>query len=181
MQYDSLNSTSVVNHLVAGDVGVLRTDTLYGIVAKADNQSAVERIFAVKQRSPHKPVLMLIANPQQMFDATVIPDTVAQLWPGKHTVIFPAPTAPEWVTRGSQTAAYRIPDDPELRRLLEQTGPLVAPSANPEGKPPAENCAQAVQYFGDAVDFYVDGGTVADVAPSQLFKLGPGNSLERLR
>ena len=45
-------------------------------------------------------------------------------------------------------------------KYLEQTGPLIAPSANLQGQPPAKNIQEAYEYFGDAVDLYVDGGTV---------------------
>ncbi len=170
-----------VDYLNEGKVGVIRTDTLYGLVARADNQAAVERIFSIKQRSPDKPVLVLIANQANLFDEYETAPFYDGLWPGKNTVILPAPSAPEWITRGTRTVAYRLPDDKSLQYLLEQTGPLVAPSANPEGQPPAATTGQAIDYFGTQVDFYVDGGEVTDDAPSRLLRPRLDGTMERLR
>ncbi|MEK7089665.1 MAG: Sua5/YciO/YrdC/YwlC family protein [Patescibacteria group bacterium] len=51
-----------------------------------------------------------------------------------------------------------MPKGVALRSLLKQTGPLVAPSANPEGEMPARTIREAKKYFGNRVDFYVDSG-----------------------
>ncbi|MEK7077097.1 MAG: Sua5/YciO/YrdC/YwlC family protein, partial [Patescibacteria group bacterium] len=58
-------------------------------------------------------------------------------------------------------------------------GPLVAPSANIEGKPPAWTIKEAKKYFGDKADFYVDGGTIKK-SPSMLIKIEDGTAV-RLR
>jgi L-threonylcarbamoyladenylate synthase len=58
---------------------------------------------------------------------------------------------------GQDSLAFRIPKKQSLRALLRKTGPLVAPSANPQGKAPASKITEAKQYFGDRVDFYVRG------------------------
>jgi L-threonylcarbamoyladenylate synthase len=51
-----------------------------------------------------------------------------------------------------------MPRKATLRNFLKRTGPLVAPSANPEGEKPAETIAEAETYFGSRVDFYLSGG-----------------------
>ena len=172
----------LVQLLRAGGVAVLRTDTLYGVVARADMQAAVERVYKVKGRTPTKSPIVLIAGPEAMFDSYTEAELrdVAELWPGKNSVILPSTVAPEWIARGNASVAYRVPDDEALRDLLAQTGPLIAPSANPEGLPPAMTIEAAKQYFGDAIDAYVDGGEVKDDTPSQLFRV-TSDGLERLR
>jgi len=50
--------------------------------------------------------------------------------------------------------AFRLPKDRTLVRILKETGPLIAPSANLEGMVPAESIGQAKKYFGNKVDFY---------------------------
>lgn len=169
--------------LKQGKVGVVRTDTLYGIVAQAANEHAVEAVYVAKGRTPTKSPIILIANTRQLIDTydELTLARVSELWPGKNSVILSSPHGPAWLTRGNASIAYRLPNDARLRQLLEQTGPLIAPSANPEGQTPAMTIAEAQEYFGDEVDFYVDGGEVTDDTPSKLWRLQPGGELERLR
>ena len=98
-----------------------------------------------------------------------------RLWPGKVSAVLPC-SDEQWayLHRGTGTVAFRLPDDAGLRALLRETGPLVAPSANPQGEPPAKTIEDAEGYFGDTVDFYVDGGLL-DGEPSTLVKIENGN------
>ena len=173
----------VVELLRAGGVGVLRTDTLYGVVARADDEAAVARVYRLKGRDEAKSPIVLIGALDQLFDE---PDaTCAELfvdgWPARTSIIMPSRVAPVWIRRENDSVAYRLPADDELRWLLRQTGPLIAPSANPEGEPPAKNIEEAGAYFGETADFYVDGGTVANSMPSRLLRVAPSGELERLR
>jgi tRNA A37 threonylcarbamoyladenosine synthetase subunit TsaC/SUA5/YrdC len=64
----------------------------------------------------------------------------------------------------------RVVADPKIREVLEQTGPLITSSANQPGEPPATTIDEAIAYFGDDVDFYVDGGTITGVLPSTIIR-----------
>lgn len=178
---DSFND-EVMRILANGGIGVLRTDTLYGIVARVGDQAAVERVYAVKRRNPTKPPISLISSIHQLFDhhdeQTI--ELVNQFWPGANTIILPSTNGPEWLMRGTASVSYRLPDHPALRALIDSVGPIIAPSANPEGEEPAMSIDQATAYFGEAVDFYVDGGEVQDATPSKLYRLN-GQEFERLR
>jgi len=172
----------IVRLLSGGGVGILRTDTLYGIVARANDERAVEQVYHLKDRDSTKSPIVLISSLEQLFDQ---PDEataklIDDVWPGKVSIIIPSSHAPSWITRGNGSVAYRLPADDSLRQLLAQTGPLIAPSANPEGEAPAMTVDAAITYFGDDIDFYVDEGEVVDAAPSQLLRLIDG-TLERLR
>lgn len=179
-------TTSFDDHLVAtlisGGVAVIRTDTLYGIVARADMREAVERVYAIKGRTPTKSPIVLITDVVDMFDNYSEDElgSLVNVWPGKNSIILPSTQAPGWIKRTNTSVAYRLPADKMLRELLAQTGPLIAPSANPEGQPPAMTINAAVQYFGEDIDIYVDGGEVTDDSPSRLFRV-TGKGLERLR
>lgn len=163
----------------AGGVAVMRTDTLYGIVARADDEQAVERVFAAKGRRHDKACIVLISDVGQLFDT--LPVMVESMWPGRNSIILESPLAPTWLLRGGTTVAYRLPDDPELCSMIDQTGPLIAPSANPEGQIPASTISQAVDYFGDSIDAYVEGGTVEpDIKPSKVWRVEDGK-WERIR
>ncbi|MEO5950579.1 MAG: L-threonylcarbamoyladenylate synthase [Candidatus Saccharimonadales bacterium] len=168
--------------LTSGGIAVIRTDTIYGVVAVASSEESVELIYTVKSRQPHKQLIVLINSVDDVSDdsSQEVLDILAPLWPGRNSVILPSTQAAAWLLRGGDSLAYRVPDDDTLRALLRKTGPLVAPSANPESLPPAITIDEAIAYFGDDVDVYVDGGTVTDTNPSRLYQL-EGDTLKQLR
>lgn len=176
-------SPKLIQMMKDGAVGALLTDTLYGLVAKADNSKAVERVYAIKARDESKSPIVLISDVSQLYDPLPrgVDQTIDGKWPGKNSVILPAPSAPDWIRRGNSGVAYRMPDNAMLRRLLDQTGALIAPSANPQGKTPARSIGEAEGYFGDSIDFYVDGGVAFNDQPSRLFSLTDDGSFEQLR
>ncbi len=161
--------TEAGRRLAAGEVGVLPTDTLYGLVGSALVPAAVERIYNLRQRDENKPMIVLIG---EMGDTARLHLAVRngtrelfnKIWPGPVSVVIAA-AAPElaYLHRGSGGLAVRMPARRELLELLHQVGPLVAPSANFAGAPPATTVAEARAYFGDDI-FYVDGGTLAGAA-----------------
>lgn len=157
----------LVNILNKGGVAVMPTDTLYGLVARADKPEAIKRIYEIKGRDPGKKLITLIGDIGQLvnFDVAVTPELkarVEQYWPGPVSLILPG--------KNRESIAFRLPADEALMAILHQAGPLVAPSANPEGEPPAEAVDEARAYFGERVDYYLDGGRRAGPA-SQLIDL----------
>lgn len=179
--FSDISDPAVVQLLTNNHVGIIRTDTLYGLVGRAESEEVVARIFDLKTRAPDKPLLLLISDTSQLFDTYDTSKFETEFWPGPNTIILPSPTAPHYLTRGTKTLAYRIPASDVLRDLLRSTGPLVAPSANPESEEPAYSIQEAINYFGEAVDFYVDGGVVSETAPSKLWQLKPDGTMDRLR
>ncbi len=181
--FHSVDSPEVVSILSSGGIGVVRTDTIYGVIGRAADESAVKRIYEVKGRDDRKSPIVLISSVEQIFDTldTAATEFCQSIWPGKVSLILPSTKAPDWIKRGNESVAYRLPDNDQLRALVRQVGPLAAPSANPEGSPPAMSIEEAGSYFGDNVDFYVDGGTVVDNSPSRLLRLLPDGTVETLR
>jgi len=175
----------VAQALLAGKIGVIATDTLYGLVGSALNQETVERIYTVRRRDPRKPCIILISSTDELkrFGVETTPEmrqALNDVWPGPVSVILPCMSAEfEYLHRGAESLAFRFPNDKELLTLLRMTGPLIAPSANPEGLPPATTIATAQAYFGDHVDFYNDGG-VRNGAPSRLARI-KGSELSFIR
>lgn len=171
--------------LEQGGVGVLATDTLYGIVGSALSSETVERIYALKQRNHTKPLIVLIAQVEDLeqFGVVLSEKLITQLkqyWPGPYSILLPVIDDQfEYIHRGTDQIAFRIPDKPELLQLLEQTGPLVAPSANMEGMPPAKTTQEARNYFGTDVDFYVDEGECNNKASTILSFDGDEIAIER--
>ena len=99
------------------------------------------------------------------------------------SIVVPAGSnTPEWLPRAADdTIAFRRPADEELIRLLRQSGPVLAPSANIQGELPALNIKEAKHYFGDKVDLYVDGGFAANRPPSRVVRPKADGTLEYLR
>jgi L-threonylcarbamoyladenylate synthase len=161
--FDSPAYAELAGFVKNGGVGVIPTDTVYGIVASAANETAVERLYRLRKRDAGKPCIVLVGERDQIIDTAgwrAIDWYVTQrYWPGPFSIVLPATDAtPAYLRRDGQTLAYRLPDYPELRELLRQAGPVIAPTANLQGEPPATTLAEAQAYFGDTVDFYVDAG-----------------------
>lgn len=179
LKSQTLHSQQVQNTLEYGGVGILPTDTLYGLVASAFSKKAVARIYKVKKRNSRKPLIVLIGSFRDLARFGVKPaqetlKILRRVWPGTVSVILPCRGKKFlYLHRGTNTLAFRLPAKKSLRALLEKTGPLVAPSANPESKPPARTVFGAKKYFGDTVDFYVDGGTLT-AKPSALIAIQNG-------
>jgi L-threonylcarbamoyladenylate synthase len=160
----------------AGKVGVVPTDTLYGLLASIEHEAAVRRVYELKHRSITKPCIILISSREELARFGIAP-TEAQAavlerhWPGPVSIVLACGSqVPEWLHGGTHTLALRLPADESLRALLRESGPLIAPSANPEGLPPATTVDEARAYFGDSVDFYID-GSARQGSPSTLISL----------
>ncbi|MGB7957432.1 MAG: L-threonylcarbamoyladenylate synthase [Minisyncoccia bacterium] len=180
MKYDNF-----IKVLRSGGAGILPTDTIYGIVGSAMSPETVERIYFWRKRDPKKPPIILVASVGDLRKFGIVMDAAAkkvlmQLWPGKVSVILPMSRRCGMskkfthLHRGTETLAFRVPKPAWLRKLLQMTGPLIAPSANIEGKPPALTIRAAKKYFGENVDFYADAGRLAS-KPSTLIKIEHGH------
>lgn len=159
-----------------GGIGILPTDTLYGLVGSAFSAKAVLKIYKLRGRNAKKPMIVLIDSLRglEQFGVKTNPRVtkfLKKLWPGPVSVILPCEQKRFlYLHRGTKTLAFRVPQNQWLRKLLGYTGPLVAPSANPEGKPPAYTISEAQKYFGNKVGFYVDAGPKRST-PSTLIEI----------
>ena len=169
----------VAKILLHEGVGILPTDTLYGIVGLALSKKAVERIYRLRKRNPKKPLIILISSLKDLGLFNIKADVrtkklLNKFWPGEVSVILPCSLKKfAYLHRGTKTLAFRLPKKKSLIGLLKRTGPLVVPSANWEGYPPAKTIKEAKKYFGDKADFYVDAGKL-DSLPSTLIKIENG-------
>ncbi|MDO8240467.1 MAG: L-threonylcarbamoyladenylate synthase [Candidatus Moranbacteria bacterium] len=169
----------LIDTIKSGGVGVLPTDTLYGLVGSALREDAVERIYQLRQRDLNKPPIILISSLADLeFFGIVLDDEVrekiADFWPGQVSVILPCASEKfQYLQRGQNSLAFRWPDRSDLLELLDKAGPLVAPSANIEGLAPARTITEAQNYFGEQIDFYVDQGEI-DSPPSTIVRIEDG-------
>ena len=186
-------TTKIIEILKNGGVGVVPTDTIYGLVGSAFFQKTVERVYKVKGRDLKKPLIILISSLEDLEKFGIEVDKKIKLflqkvWPGKVSVILPLVNSNfDYLSRGSNSLAFRLPDNEKLISLLEKTGPSVAPSANPEGLDPAGNIKKAKEYFGEKVDFYLDGGelkslssTLVEIKGGEVKVLREGEDIKKV-
>lgn len=171
--YTDISNPHVTQMLSAGCVGVVPCDTVYGLTARAADQAAVERLYALKHRE-RKPGTLIAASIDQLVELGLkkrYMTQVSQYWPGAVSVVVPCGHELEYLHQGLQSLAVRIPDHQKLRELLQMTGPLLTTSANQPGRPPATSLQEAQDYFGSTVDFYVDGGDLSGRQPSTIVRV----------
>jgi L-threonylcarbamoyladenylate synthase len=167
----TLDESKVAQLLLDGAVGVLPTDTVYGVVCRAADQAAVKRLYALKGRE-QKPGTIIAASTEQLVELGIkyrYLKAVEQFWPNPLSVEIPHSL--EYLHQGTFRQAFRIPKDHDLATLLKKTGPLLTSSANHPGKPTANTVSEAEDYFSESVDFYVDGGDLSGRLPSTILKI----------
>ncbi len=152
-----------------GRLVALPTETVYGLAARADSESAVAAIYRAKGRPDFNPLIVHVfsladAEAIAFFDARARRLATA-FWPGPLTLVLPLRTnagiAPA-VTAGLPTIALRCPAHPVMREVLSAAGvPLAAPSANRSGGVSPTTAAHVATSLGAAVDLILDGGACA--------------------
>ena len=162
----------VIKLLQSGAVGLIPSDTIYGLSCRALDEAAVVRLHKIKGRDKDKPFIILISTTDQLGDLGIITTDVApalRYWPGPLTIICEAEGSPLWLHRGTKTLAIRQPDDKSLRGLIDKVGPIVSTSANLANKMVAYSVTGAQKYFGDQLDFYVNKGSI-NKKPSTIIR-----------
>src|SRR4051812_17266397 len=133
---------NVIEILQNGGVGILPTDTIYGLVGKALDPDVVQRIRDLKGREENKPFIVLISEISDLGLFNIYPDKktkeiLSKVWPGPVSVELSASDSDfGYLTFGVGHFAFRLPADETLREMLVQTGPLVATSVNIIGGKP---------------------------------------------
>jgi tRNA threonylcarbamoyl adenosine modification protein (Sua5/YciO/YrdC/YwlC family) len=174
MCFDSLGDPGLVSALQKpGAIGVIPTDTVYGVVCAASDEAAVARLYRLKARE-RKPGTMIAADVAQLQDLGIprrYLTAVEQFWPGAVSIIIPLGDRLAYLHQGVGSLVVRVPDDLSVHKLLQKTGPLLTSSANQPGQPPATTITEAETYFGDNVDSYTDGGNLSGRQPSTIIKI----------
>ena len=175
--------------LRAGEVVALPTETVYGLAASALDARAVERIFQVKGRPAHNPIIVHVASISMakrcVASWPALADKLAKaFWPGPLTLVLPrAEQIPSIITAGGPTVGVRWPSHPFIQAVIRECGfPLAAPSANPSNRVSPTTAQHVRKYLGDKIRLIVDGGqaqigiesTVLDISVSPPRLLRPG-------
>ena len=177
--FTSVTDQRVADLIRSGSIAVIPTDTVYGIVARAADEAAVARLYALKPREnqPGTLIARSINDLAALGLSLATLQRVEHYWPASLSVIIDAAAVPEYLKKTRTGLAVRIPEDPNLRALLAQTGPLMTSSANPPTLPTATTTDEAEAYFGESVPLYVDGGEIRDRPASTIVGFGPDGAL----
>ena len=178
-----------VQTLANGGLVAIPTETVYGLSAAISNEDAIAKIFVVKGRPQNHPLIVHIANIDELHTVAVdIHHDAIKLahacWPGPLTLLLKRnQNVPMSVTGGRDTVAVRIPDNAFTRQLIIDLGsPIAAPSANRFGKVSPTTAQHVCDDLQSDVDLIVDDGassvgvesTIVDftVSPPQLLRPG---------
>jgi L-threonylcarbamoyladenylate synthase len=151
--------------LKSGKLVAFPTETVYGLGANALDESAVQKIFAAKERPATDPLIVHIAHVGQVAQcASAFPAGARTLalafWAGPLTLILPKkPVIGDLVTAGLPNVALRAPSHRVARALMEVSGlPIAAPSANRFSRPSPTTAAHVIADLDGRVDLILDGG-----------------------
>lgn len=178
--------------LAAGELVAFPTETVYGLGARADDDLAVERIFACKGRPADHPLIVHVLDIDQArhFSSSLegaATRLIETFWPGPLTVIVArAAGVAEAAAAGQSTIGLRSPAHPVARALLEAASQhgvagVAGPSANRFGRISPTRASHVVDEFGDEL-LVVDGGdcdvgiesTIVDCSRAAPALLRPG-------
>ena len=180
-----------------GGLAAFPTETVYGLGGNALDAKASEKIYAAKGRPSDNPLIVHIADFDQIYDLCPAVPPQAKLladafWPGPLTMIVPkGDCIPDEVSCGLDTVGIRLPSHPMARALIRESGvPLAAPSANTSGRPSTTTAAHVMHDMDGKIAAVLDGGacgvgvesTVITLALERPRLLRPGGiTLEQLR
>ena len=139
---DAQTPVIAANIIKNGGLVAIPTETVYGLGANGLDEAAVAKIFKAKGRPQDNPLILHVADAEQIENfCHSIPDSAYRLaekfWPGPLTMVLPAKDSVPLSTRaGLPTVAVRCPDCAVTREIIRLSGvPVAAPSANISGKP----------------------------------------------
>ena len=148
-----------------GELVAFPTETVYGLGANALDSQAVARVFELKGRPTFDPLIVHVADPQQLESlVTEVPDPICRLvekfWPGPLSVVLQKKSIiPDLVTSGLDSVAIRCPGHPVARELIKRSGvPIAAPSANRFGCVSPTTAEHVWEQFGDQLPTILDSG-----------------------
>jgi len=162
-QEEAIEKASAV--LLDGGVVACPTESFYGLAVDAGNETAIQKLFSLKERERRNPILLLIPSVESLTEcvASVPPPAsrlIREFWPGGLTLIFNASEKiSPLLTGGAGKIGLRLSSHPvptSLARALQR--PITGTSANPSGRPPCRRSEEVTAYFGDRIDLIIDGG-----------------------
>lgn len=154
-----------VELLKKGEVVAFPTETVYGLGANGLDSAAVAKIFIAKKRPADNPLILHIADKEDIYALVSSVNSTAQalidhFWPGPLTLVLPkAAGISKLVTAGLDTVAVRMPSNLIARNLIRLANlPIAAPSANISTKPSPTTAFDVLEDMNGSIAGVIDGG-----------------------
>lgn len=175
--------------IAEGELVAFPTETVYGLGGDALDPDASRKIYAAKGRPSDNPLIVHIAEFDDMKRVTrEVPEQARKLadafWPGPLTmIVWKSDAVPEATTGGMQTVAVRMPNHPVALELIRRSGCLIAaPSANTSGRPSPTEAQHVAEDLSGKIAMILDGGpvgigiesTIIDLTEEKPMILRPG-------
>jgi L-threonylcarbamoyladenylate synthase len=154
---------SLISAAKAGELVSFPTDT---VPALATLPECADLIFAAKQRSQDKPLILMVSDIADIWQFTQGTDRELVIWqaiadrylPGALTLVLPASDRIPAVMNplGNQTIGVRVPAHDLARSILRKTGALATTSANLSGQPPLLTMTEIQASFPQVVGLNID-------------------------
>lgn len=178
--------------LLKGGLVIFPTETVMGIGIIFNNIDAFHKLNKVKGRPENKPYTLMVKDVKSIECIAFLDEkrrrVITSFMPGSLTVLLPKKKGLPSYVAPSSLVGVRIPRNKEAIRLLKAVNfPLLVPSANKSGEPPALTSQEAYNIFKDEVDYYMDGNsyrqtpsTIVDLSKDQpvLVRKGPISYLD---
>jgi L-threonylcarbamoyladenylate synthase len=175
--------------LKQGGIILYPTDTIWGIGCDATNESAVDKIYKLKQRSDQKSMLVLLDNPNKI--STYVQEMPEIAWDlidlteKPLTIIYSgAKNLAKNLIPLDESIGIRITKDSFTQKLISKFGkPIVSTSANISGEPSPQNYSEISQEIISAVDYTVKWrqDDFSKAEPSGIIKLKPNGEIQIIR
>ncbi|WP_372870825.1 L-threonylcarbamoyladenylate synthase [Shewanella sp.] len=184
-----VNPSEIADIVAAGGVLSYPTEAVYGLGCDPDNDAAIKKLLAVKQRPWEKGLILIASRFEQLapyLDLSRVTESQLQTaldnWPGSFTFVIPAGAGVSRMLRGSfDTIAVRVTAHEGVRAMCDACQkPLVSTSANLAGQPPALTLEEVQTQLGDKIDAVVMGrlggsgqpSTITDILTGHIFRQG---------
>ncbi|MCA1995495.1 MAG: L-threonylcarbamoyladenylate synthase, partial [Coleofasciculus sp. S288] len=159
----------------SGQVVSFPTDTVPALAVRPER---AELVFAAKQRSEEKPLILMGASPESLWpfvkgtpnELEIWQQVAKQYWPGALTLVLPASEKVPAAMNPSDptTIGLRVPNSEIAIAILSQTGPLATTSANRSGQPPLQTMADIEAQFPDVLTLQIPDAKATQSATSGI-------------
>ncbi len=155
--------------LLSGKIVAFPTETVYGLGVCANNDSAINNLYKIKQRPKHKQFAIMISKPEDVTKYVkhippIAETLISSFWPGPLTIIF--------VLDDHSTVGIRNPNNRVIKDLIDMVeSPIASTSVNISGKAPAIDAQQVITNFSDKIDIVLDGGPAEAGNHSTIVKI----------
>ena len=177
---------NVIKVIIDGGVVIFPTDTVYGVAANSLDETAIKKLFDLKERNDNKPICVLTSSVDKIKKIAYVRDEeqkiIDKYMPGALTIILDKKEiVSDVLTSGLKTVGVRIPNNEIALRILDKLEyPLATTSANISGMEAAVKKEDLVKEFDGKVDIIID-GCITDLKVSSTIVKIKNNEIEVLR